>query len=108
MAQACDAQSLVTAASCNICNFPPGTQMPVLIYLACQILNGGSVQACDAQSLVTAAQCLVCNIPPGAQFAVLAYLLCQIANTGGGSGLAGTGSPQGVVTASPGTTYLDT
>ena len=27
---------------------------------------------------------------------------------GGGSGLAGTGSPQGVVSASPGTTYLDT
>jgi hypothetical protein len=40
----------------------------------------------------------------------IAQLLCNISAGGGtgGGGLAGVGSPEGVTTANPGTTYLDT
>lgn len=36
------------------------------------------------------------------------YLLANGGAGGGGGGESGTGSPEGVVTASPGTTYYDT
>lgn len=43
------------------------------------------------------------------QFAILISLFCQILDNGGTrGGLAGTGSPEGVVTANPGQTYVDT
>jgi len=40
---ACDPQTLINNASCIACNIPNGMQLPVLIYLLCQIQsNGGS------------------------------------------------------------------
>jgi hypothetical protein len=39
---ACDPQSLVSAASCIECNVPNGMQLPLIIYLLCQIQSGGS------------------------------------------------------------------
>jgi len=41
-------------------------------------------------------------------WALLLQLACNLAGGAGGGGLAGVGDPEGVVTASPGTTYLDT
>lgn len=37
---ACDPATLVDQARCIQCNVPPGAQLPVLIYLFCQILAG--------------------------------------------------------------------
>lgn len=37
----CDAQTLVTAASCLEQYIPPGFQNAVIIYLLCQIVNNG-------------------------------------------------------------------
>lgn len=43
------------------------------------------------------------------QMAVETFLDCQIANGGGGgTAPSGSGSPEGVVVASPGATYFDT
>lgn len=39
---------------------------------------------------------------------ILGALVDGAGSGGGGSGLSGAGSPEGSVTASPGTTYLDT
>ncbi len=105
MAITCDA-TLSNSASCLECGIPPGMENSVIIYLLCQIAG----MNCDAQTLVDGAKCLECGIPPGMERAVMIYLLCQITNGGGvgGGGLAGAGSPEGVVTANPGTTYTQT
>jgi len=39
---ACDPQSLINNSSCIACNIPNGMQLPVLIYLLCQIQQSGS------------------------------------------------------------------
>ena len=66
--------------------------------------------ACDPQSIISANPCL--NVLSQFELEVLkTQLLCQISDSiisGGGGGLAGAGSPEGVVTASPGRTYWDT
>lgn len=38
----CDPSTLVAQAACIECGIPPGLQMPVLIYLFCQILANGT------------------------------------------------------------------
>lgn len=40
---ACDPQTLINNSSCIACNIPTGMQVPVLIYLLCQIQSGGGV-----------------------------------------------------------------
>jgi hypothetical protein len=43
--QACDGQTLAQAARCLSCQIPPGEQLAVLVYLACQQLSGGAAAA---------------------------------------------------------------
>lgn len=59
---------------------------------------------------MASASCFNCLTPEQLQL-IIAQLLCDISVNGtgsGGGGLAGAGSPEGSVTASPGATYLDT
>ena len=42
MATPCDSASLIASAACYECQIPPGMQMPVLIWLMCQIANGST------------------------------------------------------------------
>jgi hypothetical protein len=62
----------------------------------------------SATALLEAAKCYAC-MPPGLWQLIELGLLQQIvgAGTGGGGGLTGAGSPEGAVTANPGTTYYD-
>lgn len=66
---------------------------------------------CNPNTILSEAACFMC-LTPGQTELVITQLLCNIAvNGGGGAGTcnsAGTGSPEGVVTANPGCTYLDT
>lgn len=66
---------------------------------------------CNPSTLLQSAQQFA-GLGSGQLQAIIAQLLCDIAvdgaGGGGGGGLAGAGSPEGVVSASPGTTYLDT
>ena len=63
---------------------------------------------CDANTLLEAASAAgYTNMSPVQMDAVEVYLLCSLSN-GGTGGQSGSGSPEGVVTATPGTTYLDT
>ena len=64
--------------------------------------------ACDIDQTVADSACFQCLSDRQLE-TVKAYLLCQILSGGGigGGGLSGSGSPEGVETASPGTTYLD-
>ncbi len=39
---ACDPQTLVTNAVCQLCNLPPGTQLPIVISLLCQIRDNSA------------------------------------------------------------------
>lgn len=50
------------------------------------------------------------KVDPGTLDVIIAQLTCDLitAVSAGGGGLVGTGSPEGVVTANPGQTYLDT
>lgn len=91
MAQACDAQSLVNGAPCDLACIPTGMQLSVLISLFCQIAN----VPCDAQSLVANANaaCAESCIPPGMQLPVLIYLACQIVTNGSTGGGGGSGAP---------------
>lgn len=59
------------------------------------------------EQLLEDAKCIQTCIPPGMQGAVLIALLNQIVSAGIGGGLAGSGSPEGFVTANPGATYWD-
>ncbi len=65
--------------------------------------------ACSPSSLLESGKCFQCLTKKELQI-VICQLLCEIQAGGGtgGGGLAGTGSPEGVVTANPGATYLDT
>jgi hypothetical protein len=68
--------------------------------------------ATDAQSLLAQAKCYLClgiTIGEALQLALLANIVTN-GSAGGsvGAGLGGVGSPQGVVTAAPFTTYWDT
>ncbi len=63
--------------------------------------------ACDAQTLINAAAAngYYALEDRSIKMAIL-YMLCS--SGAGGAGLSGSGSPQGVVSANPGQTYVDT
>lgn len=65
--------------------------------------------ACEPNTLLDSARCFQCLSQKELQ-QVVTYLLCQILSNGssGSAGLSGAGSPEGVVTANPGTTYVNT
>jgi len=65
---------------------------------------------CDPNALAALAKCLQC-LSPTSLLEVQTYLLCQIGNSAAISGagnFSGAGSPEGVVTANAGATYVDT
>lgn len=67
---------------------------------------------CDADELADAAIAAgYTRFSPNQADGIELYLLCELANNGGGGGTggeSGSGSPEGAVTAEPGTTYYDT
>lgn len=64
---------------------------------------------CNVQTLLDNASCFAC-LPPGMWALLELQLLCEIAAVSSASGgaFSGAGSPEGVVTANPGSTYVDT
>ncbi len=67
--------------------------------------------ALDPNTLYQEANCLGCNSNASmAEMLMLALLQRMVGGGGGtgGAGLVGTGSPEGVVTATPGTSFYDT
>ncbi len=60
----------------------------------------------DPSTLMNDARCINSCVPAGMQLPILINLAASIVTAG--SGLNGSGSPEGVVTANPGTTYFDT
>ncbi len=101
-----EANALIAAAKCDLCYLPPGLEMYAILAALIDVANGGTVP--DAQTLASEANCLLCYLTPG----MVPYAILQAIRgiTGGGTGsggLSGSGSPEGVETANPGTTYWD-
>jgi hypothetical protein len=104
MALTCDPELLAIDANCFSC-IAPGKKLDVLIYLFAQLANVTT----DPQTLMTDAKCFSC-IPEGKKMDVLLWIACNLSSGGGGTGGPGivdVGSPEGVITAPPGTSYLD-
>lgn len=104
---AAESQALVTAASCDMCVIPAGMVWQAVLAAILDIQAGGSVP--EASVLVTEASCLNCVAPPGmVPYMILAALRSGGISGGGVAGEVGVGSPEGALTAEPGTTYYDT
>ncbi len=100
----CEQNDLATSAACFM-GMPPIQLKAVQIALLCAAINGTTL-SCDKDSLAEAAKCYM-GMPPIQQDAVIIVLLCQLlASISSGGTFAGTGSPEGVLTANPGSTYL--
>lgn len=101
-----EVQELINEVPCDLCNSPPGLQWYLALAALIDVSNGDPVPT-TTQGLVDEANCLLCLVPPG----LVPYLMVQairgISSGGGGGGESGSGSPEGVVTANPGTTYWD-
>lgn len=113
MADTEDAQALLNAAKCNFCVIPPGLAWYAVLSSLITVGNGGTVST-DPQVIISESKCLACVIPAGfLPYAILAAV-SDISTGGGGggsgtgqSGIVGSGSPEGGVTAEPGTIYWD-
>jgi len=81
---------------------------PALLFLLDQIrVNGGGATMTPAE-IADASKCFCIPDVNRAMLFLLDQILSNGGGGGGGGGLSGVGSPEGVVTANPGTTYLDT
>ena len=107
----CDTQTLMDEAGCFVC-LEPKLLLAAQTSLLCQIaISLGAMATCDPATLVSDAACFAC-LPPNQLQALIIQLLCEIKDTvgGGGSGVVcgqhGNGSPEGVVTANIGCTYV--
>jgi hypothetical protein len=109
---ATSAQSLFTAAGCLSCLGPVDAAQTMRLGLLLNILETLGVDTMTPQELMTESACFACLPGVSQGDAIELALLDQISqNIGGGGGsgaFAGVGSPEGVVTAPPGATYLDT
>lgn len=95
---------LLDSAKCIGSCIPQGMQLPVLINIFAEIANMSTTPG----ELMDSAKCYASCIPERMQLPVLIYLATQIAtNLSNVCCLSGTGSPEGVETANPGSTYLD-
>lgn len=105
MAVNCEPGELAEVSACFNC-FSEQSQLAIQTYLLCQI---SGMASCDPQDLIDEAKCFKCFSPAQLQ-AIIAYLLCEILDGGGGGGVGcsqhGNGSPEGVVTANIGCTYV--
>lgn len=75
---ACDPATLVNAATCFENCFPPGMELPVMIYLAAQIAGVDVSNQSAINALMGKASCMTC-IPVGMQWPALIGIACQIA-----------------------------
>lgn len=103
-----EVQTLIDGVPCDLCNSTPGLAMYMVAAALIDLSNGQPVPD-TTQGLISEANCLFCLVPSG----LLPYVMIQAirgisAGGSGGGGEAGVGSPEGVVTADPGTTYYDT
>lgn len=105
-----DAQPYLAAARCTFCNIPAGLIYYSILAALIDVSNGDPVPT-DSNELLNEARCLQSCIPAG----LLPYaILAAVGDIEGGGGAggdccpAGVGSPEGVVTAEPGASYLDT
>jgi hypothetical protein len=96
MAQACDPQSLLTSAACQLGCLSSKQLKAIQVTLLCAILNGGPVMTCDPPTLLSNAKCLMC-LEPWQLDAIAIYLLCQILANGGTGGGGGSGVTCGIV-----------
>lgn len=108
---AATAQSLFTETECLGCVWPQDNAQRLRIGLLLTILSDLGVTM-TPQELLDEATCYICldgvSQADGIELALLNQIQENIAGGGGGGGEAGVGSPEGVVTANPGTTYVDT
>lgn len=103
-----EAAALMADANCDICYAAPGQIWYEI--LAALIHVGNSETVPDAQTLASEIGCLECVISPGMLPYAILQAIRDISGGGGGTGSAGivgTGSPEGVVAAPPGTSYYD-
>ena len=103
-----EVQTLIDGVPCDLCNSTPGLAMYMVAAALIDLSNGQPVPD-TTQGLISEANCLFCLVPSG----LLPYVMIQAirgisTGGGGGGGESGVGSPEGVVTANPGTTYFDT
>jgi len=107
---AAEVQALIDEIPCDLCNSPPGLAMYMVAAALADLANGEDVPM-TTQELITQSNCIQCLVPPGMLPYFMIAALRNISGSGGGSGGAGSvgsGSPEGVVTATPGTIYADT
>jgi hypothetical protein len=106
----CNPSELLAAHPC-FCGATVNPLKLARLSLLCQILQTlDPMASCNVDDLLERGKCFCPVTVNPADIAEL-QLLCDIAaaaSGGGGGGEAGVGSPEGVVTADPGVTYLDT
>src|SRR5438477_526896 len=103
-------QPYIDDAQCYWCKIPSGYINFAILAALIDVANGDPVPT-DPDELIAEARCLESCIPPGmAPYAILAAISGITTGGGGtgGPGVVGAGSPEGVVTAPAGTSYLDT
>ncbi len=101
----CTPQELVTDSRCLVAAM---NDRQLLAAILC-VLATQNDMPCDPATLVASSKCLWSAMSERQLLASIALTLCE--GGGGGGGLSfstGTGSPEGVVTGSPGDTYWDT
>lgn len=101
----CTASTLTADARCLV---QAMNDRQLLASIACLLAAQNDV-ACDPTTLMEQSKCLWVAMSERQLLASIAYSICN--GGGGGGGLAfstGTGSPEGVVSGSPGDTYWDT
>jgi hypothetical protein len=109
MAVTCTPEALTEASACFITIYSAQICKAITVRNLCAYINGETMEcSADALSDDPTVACLTASLSEQELDAIIAYLSCQIASGGGGGGgLAGHGSPEGVVSASPGQTYWD-
>lgn len=101
-----DPQEAVDAAQ-PWCCVPQGDLWFGVLAALIAVGNGDTMPT--AQELMDDIACLKCAVQPGDVPLLIIGAAANITDGGGGGGgLSGSGSPEGVVTANPGTTYWDT
>lgn len=98
-------QTLIDQAACTDCQIPQGFVWYAVLAALIDVNNGVAVPT-DSATLMAQASCLEGCIPAG----YLPYVILQAVRGVSSlpTGNAGAGSPEGVVTGAPGSTYYNT